>query len=116
MDKDRASAVLAQDLGADLLLLAADVDAVYLDWGTPHQRGHRRAHPDALDPGRFPAGSMRPKIEAGRRRSPAPPAGSAVIGSLAQLPAILAGEGGTRVTRARRRSAAPVTRRVMRPG
>ena len=35
IDKDRASAVLAQDLSADLLVIATDVEAVYLDWGTP---------------------------------------------------------------------------------
>ena len=64
IDKDRASAVLAQDLHADLLVIATDVDAVYLDWGTPAQRAVVRAHPDALDPGLFPAGSMGPKVEA----------------------------------------------------
>jgi carbamate kinase len=97
VDKDRASAVLAQDLGADLLVMAGDVDAVYLDWGTPDQRAIVCAHPDDLDPSRFPAASMRPKIEAAAlfaRASGRP----AVIGSLAHLPAILTGEDGTRIT------------------
>ncbi|WP_029432177.1 carbamate kinase [Blastococcus sp. URHD0036] len=97
VDKDRASAVLAQDLGADLLLLAGDVDAVYLDWGTPHQQAIACAHPDALDAASFPAGSMRPKIEAAAQFARTS-GRSAVIGSLAQLAAILAGEEGTRVT------------------
>lgn len=35
IDKDRASAVLARDLRADILVVATDVDAVYIDWGTP---------------------------------------------------------------------------------
>ena len=35
IDKDRASALLARELGADLFVMATDVDAVYLDWGTP---------------------------------------------------------------------------------
>src|SRR3954463_14864104 len=37
IDKDRASALLAQELDADLFVMATDVDAVYTDWGTPQQ-------------------------------------------------------------------------------
>jgi carbamate kinase len=97
IDKDRASAVLAQDLAADLLVIATDVEAVYLDWGTDRQRAVVRAHPDALDPGLFPAGSMGPKVEAAAmfaRQSGKP----AVIGSLDQLTSMLAGDGGTRIS------------------
>ena len=35
-------AVLARDLGAELLLILTDVDAIYLDWGKPTQRAVRR--------------------------------------------------------------------------
>jgi carbamate kinase len=97
IDKDRASAVLAGDLDADLLVIATDVDAVYLDWGTPQQRAVVTAHPDALDPALFPAGSMGPKVEAAAhfaRASGRP----AVIGSLEHLSSMLAGEGGTRIS------------------
>jgi carbamate kinase len=97
IDKDRASAVLARDLEADLLVIATDVEAVYLDWGTPQQRAVVTAHPDALDAGLFPAGSMGPKVEAAAefaRTSGRP----AVIGSLEQLSSILAGIGGTRIS------------------
>ena len=97
IDKDRASAVLAGDLGADLLVIATDVDAVYLDWGTPQQRAVVAAHPDALDPALFPAGSMGPKVEAAAhfaRASGRP----AVIGSLEQLSSMLASDGGTRIS------------------
>ncbi len=96
IDKDRASAVLAEGLGADLLVIATDVDAVYLDWGTPAQRAISAAHPDALGELDFAAGSMGPKVGAAAAfaRSTARPA---VIGSLDQLSAILAGKGGTRV-------------------
>jgi carbamate kinase len=41
VDKDLAAAVLARDLGAALLLILTDVDAVYVDWGTAHQRALR---------------------------------------------------------------------------
>jgi carbamate kinase len=97
IDKDRASAVLAQDLHADLLVIATDVDAVFLDWGKPAQRSVVQAHPDALDPGLFPAGSMGPKVEAAAQfaRASGKPA---VIGSLEQLSSILAGHGGTRIS------------------
>ncbi|MBB3084451.1 carbamate kinase [Geodermatophilus sabuli] len=97
IDKDRASAVLARDLSADLLVIATDVEAVYLDWGTDRQRAVVTAHPDALDPGLFPAGSMGPKVEAAAefaRVSGRP----AVIGALEQLSSILAGIGGTRIS------------------
>jgi carbamate kinase len=97
IDKDRASAVLARDLRADLLVIATDVDAVYLDWGKPAQRSVVSAHPDALDPRLFPAGSMGPKVEAAAQfaRASGQPA---VIGSLEQLSSILAGHGGTRIS------------------
>jgi carbamate kinase len=97
IDKDRASAVLAENLHADLLIIATDVDGVYLDWGKPTQRTIVSAHPDALHPDLFPAGSMGPKVEAAAqfaRRCKR----SAVIGSLEQLSAIIAGDGGTRIS------------------
>ena len=34
IDKDKASALLARQLGARLLILATDADGVYRDWGT----------------------------------------------------------------------------------
>jgi carbamate kinase len=96
IDKDRATAVLAEGLSADLLVIATDVDAVYLDWGTPNQAAVAAAHPDALDALGFAAGSMGPKVEAAAafaRRTGRP----AVIGSLDELPQILAREAGSRV-------------------
>ena len=96
IDKDRATAVLAEGLGADLLVIATDVDAVYLDWGTPAQAAVTAAHPDALGPERFPAGSMGPKVEAAAtfaRRTGNP----AVIGSLDGLAGMIAGSAGTRI-------------------
>lgn len=99
IDKDLASAVLARDLGADLLVIATDVDGVYVDWGGPNQRRIARAHPDALHPGDFPAGSMRPKVQAAvqfARESGA----SAVIGSLHDIDGLVAGTVGTTVSHA----------------
>lgn len=94
IDKDRASAVLAEGLAADLLVVATDVEAVYLDWGTPEQVAIAAAHPDALKDELFPAGSMGPKVEAAARfaRNTGHPA---VIGSLADLAGMIAGRAGT---------------------
>lgn len=99
IDKDRASAVLAEGLGADLLVIATDVDAVYVDWGTPTQAAVAAAHPDALDALGFAAGSMGPKVEAAADFARTT-GRTAVIGSLDELPQILAGEAGTRVSTA----------------
>ena len=38
IDKDLASELLAREVGADLYVMATDVDAVYTDWGTPQQQ------------------------------------------------------------------------------
>ena len=68
VDKDLAAAVLARDLGAKLLVILTDVDAVYADWGTPKQRALPKlsvAEAEALDrSGAFGEGSMAPKVRA----------------------------------------------------
>lgn len=68
IDKDRASAVLATNIVADLLVLCTSVPEVALDFGTPMQRPVSMLSVDDaetyLDAGQFPAGSMGPKIEA----------------------------------------------------
>jgi carbamate kinase len=97
IDKDLASALLAKDLHADALLIVTDVDAVYADWGTPDQRAIRRATPEALGESEFAAGSMGPKVRAACSFVEET-GGLAVIGSMADTPALLAGEAGTIVT------------------
>jgi carbamate kinase len=99
IDKDLASAVLARDIGADLLIIATDVDGVYLDWGTPEQRRVERAHPDALDESAFPAGSMGPKVRAAQQFA-REGRGDAVIGSLDDIGEVFAGRAGTIVSSA----------------
>ncbi len=64
IDKDRASALLAAELEADILIMATDVDAVYLDWGRPTQRKIEEATPEEMRSYDFESGSMRPKVEA----------------------------------------------------
>lgn len=98
IDKDLASAVLARDLGADLLIIATDVNGVFVDWHGAHERRIVRAHPDALDPDEFPAGSMGPKVRAAAQFA-RETSGTAVIGSLQEIDGMLTGRAGTRVTR-----------------
>lgn len=97
IDKDRASALLAQSVAADLLLVATDLPAVYLDWGTPGSRAIRAAHPDAIAPLEFPTGSMGPKVEAAVAFARSAPGRVAVIGSLGQLSELMTGQAGTRI-------------------
>ena len=102
IDKDRASALLAGDVGADLLIMATDAAAVFIGFGTPQQRAIAAANPDALLAGyeaEFAAGSMLPKVIAACdfARATGKPA---AIGALADIDAMLAGTAGTRVTTA----------------
>ena len=97
IDKDRASALLAKEIGADFFVIATDADAVYLDWGKPGQRAIRSATPDALDEYGFPAGSMGPKVEAAQDFARAT-GKRAIICALADVPAAVRGEKGTTVS------------------
>ena len=96
IDKDRASALLAEKLGADMLLLLTDVDAVYLDFGTPQARAIKSAGADSLAGDKFASGSMRPKIEAAMSFASAT-GHAAGIGRLEDAAAIVRGEAGTYV-------------------
>jgi carbamate kinase len=68
VDKDRAAAVLARDIGAEALLILTDVDAAYVDFGTERQRALGRVSVEEarghLSAGAFGTGSMAPKMEA----------------------------------------------------
>ena len=96
IDKDFASELLAENVDADLFLMATDVDGVYLDWGTPQQRRLDRATPEELAGHDFAAGSMGPKVEAAARFV-AKTGRRAAIGSLADIGGIVAGTVGTNV-------------------
>jgi carbamate kinase len=95
IDKDAASALLARELGADLLLMLTDVEAVMTDWNTPKARAVKSATPSGLAGLRFATGSMGPKVEAaialaqGGKR--------AAIGRLDDAAAIVAGSAGTTI-------------------
>ena len=94
IDKDLSAALLATAVGADVLLLLTDVDAVYAEWGTPFQRPIRETTPAELRAMNLPAGSMGPKVDAVCRFVEA---GGHIgaIGGLDQAAAIVRGEAGT---------------------
>jgi carbamate kinase len=96
IDKDLASSLLARDLGADLLVIATDVDAVYAGWGTPDQRRLGAVTPDELEGLDLPAGSMGPKVRAACEFVRAT-GHRAVVGSLADITELVAGTTGTQV-------------------
>ncbi|PWW04550.1 carbamate kinase [Hoeflea marina] len=64
IDKDRTSALLAEALGADALLMLTDVASVYRAWGTPEQAAIDEITPAELDAMDFAEGSMGPKVAA----------------------------------------------------
>lgn len=69
IDKDRASALLAQEIGADLLLISTAVEKVALNFGKPDVQWLDRitlaeAKQYLAEGKHFAAGSMAPKIEA----------------------------------------------------
>jgi carbamate kinase len=96
IDKDLCSGLLARELQADCLVIATDVAAVYLDWGTPQQRALGTVSSQTLTGMAFPAGSMGPKVDAACRFVEAT-GKRAVIGSLDQIEAMLSGSAGTQI-------------------
>jgi carbamate kinase len=97
IDKDLAGALLARELGADFFLMLTDVDAVYLDWGTPGARPARSASPEALRKMAFAEGSMAPKVEAACEFAERT-GGRAGIGRLNEAGNILKGTAGTLIS------------------
>jgi carbamate kinase len=97
VDKDRAGALMARELGCDLFVMATVVEAVFVDWSRPSQRAIRRAHPASLRRVSFEAGSMGPKVESAIEFAETT-GKTAAIGALADVGRIVRGEAGTHVT------------------
>lgn len=100
IDKDLTAAVLAGQLGVDLLVIATDVDHVMTGFGTPAQQALGKVSVAELgelaERGEFASGSMGPKVEAACRFARA--GGTAVITSLDRIGEAVAGTAGTIVT------------------
>jgi carbamate kinase len=96
IDKDLATELLAREVGADLFLMATDVEGVFADWGTPEQRRIERISPEEIRAASFAAGSMGPKVDAAARFVERT-GKRAAIGALEQIEAIVEGRAGTQV-------------------
>ena len=101
IDKDFASAKLAELVGADKLVILTAVDRVAINWGKPGQKDLEMMTIAQAEQycaqGQFAPGSMLPKVQAAM--SFAATGGEAIIASLEKAAAALKGESGTRVVR-----------------
>lgn len=101
IDKDFASAALAEAVGADYLFILTAVDRVAVDFGTPAQRDLEDldlAEAQRLvDAGQLGAGSMLPKVQAAMAFAASGPGRRAVICSLEKAPLAMRGESGTTI-------------------
>ena len=99
VDKDLATAVIANQLDADLFIIATDVNAACVNFQKEGERRIAKANPVALEAlsAEFAAGSMGPKVQAVINFVKAT-GKDAAIGSLADIEDIVAGKSGTRVS------------------
>jgi carbamate kinase len=105
IDKDLASALLAVELDAHMMMILTNVDRVAINYGKPNQREvDCMSVTEArtwLAEGQFPAGSMGPKVQGAvdfLERSKRP-AAQVVIGPLHRACEAVAGGIGTRITK-----------------
>lgn len=101
IDKDFASAKLAELVHADALVILTAVDRVAINWGRPNQQSLERMTCAEAEQyckeGHFAPGSMLPKVQAAM--SFARTGGEAIIASLENAAAALRGESGTKVVK-----------------
>ena len=104
IDKDLASARLAMDIGADVLLILTAVETVFANFGKPSQMPLRNISDSEaeilLKEGQFAAGSMEPKIIASLKFLRSTPAGrhrEVIITAPEKALDALAGKTGTRI-------------------
>lgn len=102
IDKDLASAVLAQEVGVDIFLMATDVEGVALNYGKPDQRFLQKIRAaeakECLQAEHFPPGSMGPKVEAALQFIERCE-GRAIIASMDAIEEAVEGRAGTEITK-----------------
>lgn len=101
IDKDHASAKLAEIIDADFLLILTEVEQVALHFGEPNEERLSLLDEGMIEQyreaGEFAPGSMLPKVEAALNFAKSKPGRSALITSLEKAKEGFAGETGTRV-------------------
>jgi len=100
IDKDLVSAKLAEEVGADIFIIATDVPGAILNYGKPGEKILQSVTPDEvagyLKEGHFPPGTMKPKIKAAMRFVQT--CGKrAVISSIGDIEKAVEGKGGTEI-------------------
>jgi len=102
IDKDLAAEKLAEDIGADTLLILTSVPRVALHYGTAQQRDLTAVTVDEvrqyIREGHFAPGSMLPKVEAAALFAASAPGRRAIIAQLSEATPALAGQAGTVIT------------------
>jgi carbamate kinase len=102
IDKDLASAVLAQEIKADIFVIASDVKGAAINWGKDDQKMLRKTPLADMkkyaDAGQFPAGSMGPKVDAVMRFTEAT-GHKGLICHLEDIEKAIAGEAGTEIVK-----------------
>lgn len=103
IDKDRSSARLAQDIGADMLVILTAVDQVAINFNKPDQKAIESMTvaeaEEYIKEGQFAPGSMLPKVEACLEFVQAREGAKALITSLERAKEALEGKTGTVITR-----------------
>ena len=101
IDKDFAAELLAEQVGADALVILTEVEKVAINWGKPNQEnlGHMTVAQaqQYVDEGHFAPGSMLPKIEAAMKFVQSKPGRKSIITSLDKAVEALEGKAGTTV-------------------
>lgn len=99
IDKDFASAKLAEEVGADYLFILTAVDRVAINFGTPDQKDIEEMTLKEAEKycaeGQFAPGSMLPKVEAAMRFAKSGKGRRAIIASLEKAPLAMVGKSGT---------------------
>lgn len=99
IDKDFASAKLAELVGADYLFILTAVDRVAINWGRENQQELTEMTVEQAElycqEGHFAPGSMLPKVQAAIQFAKTGPGHRAVIASLEKAPLAMKGESGT---------------------
>ena len=103
IDKDLASACLADSLKAEILVMLTAVPYAYLNYGTSHQEALKHLPlalaEQYLEECQFPPGSMGPKIQAAINFLRSNPNGKVIITEPRFLEKALKGKAGTQITK-----------------
>ncbi|WP_312653712.1 carbamate kinase [Aminipila sp.] len=101
IDKDYATAKLAELVDADYLFILTAVDYVAINYCTPEQQNLTeitvKEAKNYCEEGQFAAGSMRPKVEAAIAFAESKKGRTAVIASLEKAPLAMMGKSGTKI-------------------